>query len=322
VAGRRTNVALLWLSVASLATGLFAFAVGSGWNLWVTLAHGAVGFAVLVLAPWKSSIVRRGWRRRRPGRVGALVLTLLVAIAVVSGVMHSLGALVRAGPVSTMQLHVAVAVAAIALLLWHAHRRPARLRTADAGRREVLRGTTLLVAGAAVTGATRIGSSRRFTGSHERGSFDPASMPVTQWFNDSVPRLDGARWRLRVGERDLTYEELAAFDDDITAELDCTGGWYARQRWAGALLDRLLREAPGESLVVVSATGYSRRFPRRDAPRLLLATRVGGEPLSAGHGYPARLVAPGRRGFWWVKWVTEVQVDDRPWWLQTPFPLT
>ncbi|NUR17262.1 MAG: molybdopterin-dependent oxidoreductase, partial [Dermatophilaceae bacterium] len=43
--------------------------------------------------------------------------------------------------------------------------------------------------------------------------------------------------------------------------------------------------------------------------------------LSAGHGGPVRLVAPGRRGFWWVKWVDRVGVDDRPSWSQPPFPL-
>ena len=321
MAGRRTNIALLWLSAAALATGVLAFAVGSGWNVWVTAVHGAVGFGVLVLAPWKSTIVRRGLRKLRPGRGGAILLTMLVAVALVSGSIHSLGWLLRTGPVTTMQIHVGTGIASMALLIWHARKRPTMLRRADLGRREVLRGTTLLAAGAAVVGATRIGSNRRYTGSHERGSFDPAAMPVTQWFNDLVPALEATKWRLRVGDRVLTYQELAAFDDVLTAELDCTGGWYASQRWEGVLLDRLLPDG-GESLGVVSATGYTRRFPRRDATRLLLAVRAGGEPLSAGHGYPARLVARGRRGFWWVKWVTEVQIDDRPWWLQSPFPLT
>jgi DMSO/TMAO reductase YedYZ molybdopterin-dependent catalytic subunit len=73
--------------------------------------------------------------------------------------------------------------------------------------------------------------------------------------------------------------------------------------------------------VVRSATGYARRFPLGDAPHLLLATRVGGAPLSAGHGFPARLVAPGRRGFWWVKWVDAIEVDDVAWWWQPPLPL-
>jgi DMSO/TMAO reductase YedYZ molybdopterin-dependent catalytic subunit len=29
-----------------------------------------------------------------------------------------------------------------------------------------------------------------------------------------------------------------------------------------------------------------------------------------------RLVAPGRRGFWWVKWVARLDVVDEPWRLQ------
>jgi DMSO/TMAO reductase YedYZ molybdopterin-dependent catalytic subunit len=67
-------------------------------------------------------------------------------------------------------------------------------------------------------------------------------------------------------------------------------------------------------------TGYRRRFPVSDLPRLLLATRAAGEVLAAGHGAPLRLVAPGRRGYWWVKWVTRVEVVDGPWWWQPPFP--
>ena len=39
---------------------------------------------------------------------------------------------------------------------------------------------------------------------------------------------------------------------------------------------------------------------------MLLATHVGGEPISPGHGAPVRLVAPNRRGFQWVKWVDRI----------------
>ncbi len=69
-----------------------------------------------------------------------------------------------------------------------------------------------------------------------------------------------------------------------------------------------------------SSTGYDRRFPIEEAPGLLLATRFGGQALDAGHGFPARLVAPDRRGFWWVKWVVAIEVDGLPFWWQTPFP--
>ena len=76
------------------------------------------------------------------------------------------------------------------------------------------------------------------------------------------------------------------------------------------------------SFTVRSATGYARRFPSSDAANVHLAVGYGDETLRRGHGAPVRVVAPGRRGPWWVKWVTEVDHDDRPWWFQLPFPAT
>lgn len=63
-------------------------------------------------------------------------------------------------------------------------------------------------------------------------------------------------------------------------------------------------------MVIGSVTGYRRRFALDGAASLLLATQVGGEPLSAGHGFPARLVAPGRRGYHSVNW-GDVRGDQR-----------
>jgi DMSO/TMAO reductase YedYZ molybdopterin-dependent catalytic subunit len=60
-----------------------------------------------------------------------------------------------------------------------------------------------------------------------------------------------------------------------------------------------------------SVTGYRFSLPIEEARDALLATRVDGERLSHGHGYPLRLVAPGRRGFQWVKWVEEVRITRR-----------
>ena len=93
------------------------------------------------------------------------------------------------------------------------------------------------------------------------------------------------------------------------------------QTWRGVPLDDLLGPLDSGSIVVRSSTGYTRRFATEDASTLLLATHVGGSPLSAGHGAPVRLVVPGHRGFWWVKWVDEVSVESQAAWLQSPFPL-
>jgi DMSO/TMAO reductase YedYZ molybdopterin-dependent catalytic subunit len=96
--------------------------------------------------------------------------------------------------------------------------------------------------------------------------------------------------------RELFPDELAGMDI-ARAVLDCTNGWYAEQTWSGTRLDQLLPAGARGSVVVTSATGYRRRSPAAGASTLLLATHVGGKPLSAGHGAPVRLVAPGRRGF-------------------------
>ena len=94
------------------------------------------------------------------------------------------------------------------------------------------------------------------------------------------------------------------------------------QDWSGVWLSRLLPSGvSGSSMHVRSITGYDRRFPLREASQLLLATRLGGVPLQPGHGFPVRVIAPGRRGYWWVKWVTAITVDDLPAWWQLPFPV-
>ncbi len=121
--------------------------------------------------------------------------------------------------------------------------------------------------------------------------------------------------------RATLHFRAVAFDDRLTATLDCTGGFFSTQEWSGVRLDRLLGKADRASIRVVSSTGYDRRFPVDRASSLLLATRMGGQALDPGHGFPARLVVSDGRGFHWVKWVSVIEVDDMPHWWQSPFPL-
>jgi len=331
---RTTNLTLAWVVPAALASGVLAFATGSGWASWVAIAHGALGLAIVVLSPWKTAISRRGVGRR--GGLHAwpsIALGALVVVAVASGLLQSTGVLRSMGPLTTMQVHVASALAAIPMFAWHLFARPVRPRSTDLSRRALLR--TTAVAGASVAGYAGVallsnafslpGRDRRVTGSYEVAPLRPDAMPVTQWLDDSAPAPGGA-WRLTVRtpttSRTWTLGELDGFDDRVRAVLDCTGGWWSEQDWAGVRLSRLVPSSAAHSVVVRSATGYARRLPASDADALLLARRVGGEPISLGHGAPLRLVAPGRRGFWWVKWVTAIEADDTPWWWQPPFPLS
>ena len=165
-----------------------------------------------------------------------------------------------------------------------------------------------------------VGDNRRFTGSHEIGSFTPAEMPTTMWLNDRSPRVAASDWELTVAGEPVKIETLHEWAAPVQADLDCTGGWWSRQSWDAVPLAELLPDTDAPTLEITSLTGYSRLFPARDAANLYLAVGYGGEPLRRGHGAPVRLVALGRRGFWWVKWVTRVDAVSRAWWLQLPFP--
>jgi hypothetical protein len=332
---RRTNLALAVVVPGALMTGALAFATGAAWVGWIAGVHGATGLALVIVSPWKSAIVRHGLCRR-PGRRSwpSVALGVSIVVTVATGLLHSTGFGRTLGPVTAMQAHVAMAVASIPLFVWHLAARPVSPRRTDLSRRAllgagILGGASLASYGvvATITNALSLrGADRRGTGSYEVASFDPDRMPVTQWLNDTVPAPDPSR-SLDVltpdGVRRWSLDELARFDDDVRAVLDCTGGWYSTQEWRGVLLSRLLpRNDETRSILVRSATGYTRRFPASDAGHLLLALRVGGAPLSIGHGAPMRIVAPGRRGFWWVKWVTSVEAASTPWWWEPPFPLS
>ncbi len=334
-AGRITNQTLLVALVLVFATGVATVAIGSASGRWAAIAHGIAGLVILLLVPWKSRVVRGGLRRGRPTRWVSLLLAGLVVITFVAGVGYATGLVRSIAGRPGLWVHIAVALAGVPLVRWHLVARRIRPRRSDLSRRTFLR-AGLLGTGAAglyfaAAGAVRLdrlpGADRRFTGSYETGSFDPDAMPVTSWLLDPVPAVDPDRWRLTVVDGDGRYQlgldELAAAGARMRATLDCTSGWYAQQEWSGVPVEALLRSTgQARSLLVHSVTGYWIRLPVSDVGRLLLATRVGGAPLSAGHGYPLRLIAPGRRGYWWVKWVDRIELQATPWWWQPPFPVT
>lgn len=154
---------------------------------------------------------------------------------------------------------------------------------------------------------------------------DPADRPVNRSARNAgvIDAATSADYRLRVEGRvasplTLTLDDVRALPAR-TAELPiaCVEGWSYSARWTGVPLRDLLvmAGAPARAEVHVESleehSPYRRSFLNRrqahDADTLL-ATHLDGEPLSPDHGYPVRLIGPGRPGVNQTKWVTRVVV--------------
>jgi DMSO/TMAO reductase YedYZ molybdopterin-dependent catalytic subunit len=327
-AGRRVDLVLGLLLMVGVLTGITANTIGVNWPLDLIQLHAGAALAIVLISPWKVVVIRRGLKRTRRSRSTkalSLALAAFVLVTIAAGLLHSTGRVEFVGPLTLMQIHVGAAVGALAALLGHFFLHAVRPRRADADRRALLR-LGVLGAGAAV--ATAAWDAGGATGRRFTGSVPKPELEVTSWLNDAVPHLDPATWSLRVGPAVLDLAAVRGLPhEEFTAILDCTSGWYSPQQWTGVRLSALLAAAgltPGEwrSLEIRSTTGYARWFGADTLDNVWLVTGVAGDPLSYGHGYPARIVAPGRRGFWWVKWVVSIQPSSRPPWAQSFFPLS
>jgi len=159
-----------------------------------------------------------------------------------------------------------------------------------------------------------------------------------------IARVDVKQWRLTVDglvERpfELDYEALTSLPaTDVTAVLECFGNpvepEVATRRvgnvvWRGVRLSHLLERAgvkpearyvcpeglDSGTFANVHSERYVKDLPLARAlePEVLVAWAMNGEPLSAEHGFPARVFVPGYFGTNQVKWLSRVTLTaERP----------
>jgi DMSO/TMAO reductase YedYZ molybdopterin-dependent catalytic subunit len=161
-----------------------------------------------------------------------------------------------------------------------------------------------------------------------RAQLTPAITPNEQFYVTSyrsAPRIDVREWQLSVNglvERPLTltYAQLLArpsLTEIVT--LECVGNGVGDDaigtaEWEGISLKVLLEEAgitsQAHDVVFRAADGYSDsiRLERAMVGDVLVAFKMNGVPLPQGHGFPARIIAPGIYGMKNVQWLTEIEV--------------
>lgn len=301
--------------------------------------HRICGWALLVLIPWKSAIALRSLGRglnRRFDRSILVIISLLLSVATILILVLVLMWTWQIGPYyvwiagygySAIGWHWGIALGLAPLFIIHVWRRWPRPRQNDfIGRRQTLKmlglGAAAIVGwGASESLAKAIETNRmqrRFTGSREEGSFTGLDYPVTSGPHQGKIRLDPLTWTLTLKgiiQRPLTlsYKDMLALSTSkLIATIDCTGGWYSTQVWRGIYMTDLLSEVIIQEqkyrVVLRDVSGYTAHFTPTEIPEILLATHVGDQILDHWHGYPLRAVVPSRRGWHWVKWLTEIEI--------------
>ncbi|MDQ6637990.1 MAG: molybdopterin-dependent oxidoreductase [Candidatus Dormibacteraeota bacterium] len=211
----------------------------------------------------------------------------------------------------------------------------------DAGRRRVTIGIGAAVALLALGGAGVVAGIRQLrelsnlgyegygTPNAALGAITPTRDFYVVAKNLIDPMVDAARWQLLIDgqvNRPLTMSlaDLQALPQvESIATLECIsngvgGSLMSTARWEGPTMVDVLATAGvrgNPSHAELSAVdGYydSVRVDEFQTPGAVLALRMNGEPLPDRHGYPARIVLPGRYGEKQMKWLSHIELTNTP----------
>jgi hypothetical protein len=149
--------------------------------------------------------------------------------------------------------------------------------------------------------------------------------PLRQQGNNAIlgtQHINRTEYRLNVSglvDRNLSfsYEELLALPAySEIAYMPCVEGWGFNAKWTGFRVTDLLDLSglkPSANYVVFrTQEGYSTGLPldylKED--NILMAYGINDLTLPPERGFPLQLVAKGRYGYKWAKWITDVVVTD------------
>jgi len=166
--------------------------------------------------------------------------------------------------------------------------------------------------------------------------YDPARLPPGQYLTDKWPVLhagdvpeygDLSTWSFRVfgeveQELELSWAQLNELPRTANVQdIHCVTRWsrfdaqFDGVHWRDVA--KLCRPKPSARYAIAHAeAGYTANVPLSflEADEALLATHADGEPLAPEHGYPLRLVIPGKYFWKSAKWLRgiELAAHDKP----------
>ena len=171
--------------------------------------------------------------------------------------------------------------------------------------------------------------SRGFTGRRRSSADEAARLPPGQYAEPGFPVLTAGptahvateAWTLRVDGmvgkgREWSWEQFHELPfETIPCDIHCVTKWSKLgTSFGGVSMDVLLDgvEPQGSYTMIYSHGGYTTNLEMADITRgkAWVVTQFEGEPLSAEHGGPARLLVPHLYFWKSAKWVAGVRVMD------------
>jgi DMSO/TMAO reductase YedYZ molybdopterin-dependent catalytic subunit len=165
--------------------------------------------------------------------------------------------------------------------------------------------------------------------------YDPARLPPGQYLTEkwpvlyagSVPSTDLATWDLRIfgeveSELRLSWDELSALPaSENVQDIHCVTRWsrfdtqFKGVHWRE--LAALVNPKQTANFAIAHAEqGYTANVPISflEADDALLAYEADGAPLGLEHGWPLRLVIPGKYFWKSAKWLRAIELrsNDQP----------
>ena len=158
----------------------------------------------------------------------------------------------------------------------------------------------------------------------------PGQRPAVGWpvlHYGPVPRLRPDTWDLSIagatadgGTHTLDASDLGRLPRaQVVGDLHCVTRWSVPDcLWEGVLARTLLDLFPPldsvREVMVWAEYGYSANLRLEDlaSPRAVFATHCNGEPLTAEHGWPLRLVVPHLYAWKGPKWVRGIEYLTEP----------
>jgi DMSO/TMAO reductase YedYZ molybdopterin-dependent catalytic subunit len=151
--------------------------------------------------------------------------------------------------------------------------------------------------------------------------------PISQQKNNALKGtqyIDGATYELTIDglvdhPLSLSYADLQAYPQiSQILDLNCVEGWKFKAKWTGPTLSSIFADAkvrPEARIVIFHTADVPGGYGSLDLKyvydkNIIIALKDNDVVLSPERGFPFQVVAMGKFGYKWAKWVTRIELSS------------